>query len=207
MLIFVVHYRESERNEFECWRPDSRETAVEFVDTPLKDHACGYLLTQGNATWDLNGVPKLQRRAFCGSDKVEDFVKKVEAEAKPLTSADVLRLHDERRDYINRIRKEAKMAAKEAKAPKEPKAKKEKAPKETNGEARERAARFAPNPKAKITKLVDANPRKEGSKAHKSFALIRNGMTVEKYVEAGGKLPNLKKEVSKGRVKLEEPAA
>lgn len=41
----------------------------------------------------------------------------------------------------------------------------------------------------KIHKLVDANPRREGTHGYKSFALIKNGMTYEEYIKAGGR-PN-----------------
>ncbi len=41
------------------------------------------------------------------------------------------------------------------------------------------------SPDAKITILVDKNPKREGGEAHKRFALYRNGMTVAKALEAG----------------------
>lgn len=39
----------------------------------------------------------------------------------------------------------------------------------------------------KIFKLVDGNPRREGTHGHKSFALIKDGMTYEQYMQAGGR--------------------
>lgn len=205
MLIFVVNYKESELNTFECYAPESPEVAHEFVETPTRDHSCGYLVEGGQH----HGVPKLQRRKFCGSDKAEDFIRRVQAEAQPLTSADVLRLHEERRDYINRTRKEMKAMARkkdDAAEEKTPKAKKEKVSKETNGEAKVRADRFSPDPKSKIKKLVDKNPRKADSVGYKNFEIIRSGMTVAKYKEAGGKMGYLKTELKNKTVELEQPA-
>lgn len=37
-----------------------------------------------------------------------------------------------------------------------------------------------------INKLVDKNPRKEGTSGHKSWSLIRNGMPYDAYIAAGG---------------------
>lgn len=53
-----------------------------------------------------------------------------------------------------------------------------------------------------ITKLSDENPRREGSLGYKSFAAIRNGMTVEKYLEAGGRIKDLAYDVQKKFVKV-----
>lgn len=54
----------------------------------------------------------------------------------------------------------------------------------------------APGPRSskagkKIYKLVKDNPRREGTAGHKSFALIRNGMSYEEYIEAGGRATDL----------------
>lgn len=53
-----------------------------------------------------------------------------------------------------------------------------------------------------ITKLVAENPRREGSIGHKSFSLIKNGMTYEQYISAGGRRSDLAFDKSKGYVKL-----
>jgi hypothetical protein len=37
-----------------------------------------------------------------------------------------------------------------------------------------------------ITILVDKNPKKQGSKSHKRFAMYQTGMTVAAFVKAGG---------------------
>lgn len=37
-----------------------------------------------------------------------------------------------------------------------------------------------------INKLVDKNPRKEGTSGHKSWSLLRSGMKYEDYIAAGG---------------------
>ena len=61
------------------------------------------------------------------------------------------------------------------------------AKKESNGAAG-RTSAFAGK---KITKLVKDNPRREGTFGFKSFALIKNGMTYEAYLEAGGRRNDL----------------
>ena len=42
-----------------------------------------------------------------------------------------------------------------------------------------------------ITKLVDENPRREGTAGFKSFAVIKNGMTYEQYIAKGGRRKDL----------------
>jgi hypothetical protein len=54
----------------------------------------------------------------------------------------------------------------------------------------------------KITKLVKDNPRREGTHGHKSFSLITNGMTYEKFIEAGGRRVDLDYDVKKGNLKI-----
>lgn len=46
------------------------------------------------------------------------------------------------------------------------------------------------------------NPRREGTAGHKSFALIKNGMTYESYASAGGRRQDLAYDVAKGYVKV-----
>lgn len=43
----------------------------------------------------------------------------------------------------------------------------------------------------KITKLVKDNPRQKGTHGFRSFALIKNGMTYEQYLAAGGRRNDL----------------
>ncbi|HZS61835.1 MAG TPA: hypothetical protein VFA43_21370, partial [Gemmatimonadaceae bacterium] len=43
----------------------------------------------------------------------------------------------------------------------------------------------------KIYKLVKENPRRANTWGHKSFAKIRDGMTVEQYLAAGGRRNDL----------------
>jgi hypothetical protein len=43
----------------------------------------------------------------------------------------------------------------------------------------------------KIAKLVKENPRRKGSAGFKSFELIKNGMTYEAYIAAGGRRTDL----------------
>ncbi len=54
----------------------------------------------------------------------------------------------------------------------------------------------------RIIKLVKQNPRKPKTKGHKSFSLIRNGMTVRQYLKHGGRAQDLRWDVDHGYVKL-----
>lgn len=57
-----------------------------------------------------------------------------------------------------------------------------------------------------IYKNVDGNPRREGTHGFKSFALIKNGMTYEQYITAGGRANDLAWDVEKGNVKIKAAA-
>jgi hypothetical protein len=91
--------------------------------------------------------------------------------------------------------KEEIMTAKKktAKVPKAPKAPKEKA------EKRGRPGKYIGKT---IHKLVDKNPRKEGTSGHKSWSVLRDGMTFEKYVEAGGVRRDLEWDIDRKWVEL-----
>ena len=54
----------------------------------------------------------------------------------------------------------------------------------------------------KITKLQRENPRREGTHGHKSWELIKNGMTVDAYLDAGGRMNDLRWDLSRKRIKL-----
>lgn len=54
----------------------------------------------------------------------------------------------------------------------------------------------------KITKLAKENPRREGTHGHKSFSLIKTGMTYEQYISAGGRRQDLASDVAKGHLKV-----
>ena len=55
---------------------------------------------------------------------------------------------------------------------------------------------------AKITLLVKANPRREGTKAHKRYSLYKTGMTVGDYLKKGGSRGSLRKDLKLKRVKV-----
>jgi len=206
MLVFVVNYKESERNTFQVFAPESPQVCEAYVDAPLIDHACGYVIKKGETQeWTFDGVPKLQRRLFCGSDDPQAFVTALQSEAKPLTAAMIEKLHADKRDYINLRRKEEKelMAntdTSKPKAAKKPAVKK--APKAANGG--ERAARFSPPDDSKIylVENSEARARKETGAGGKNFALYKNGMTIAKFKELGGRPGFLKTDIAKGRVEL-----
>ncbi len=54
----------------------------------------------------------------------------------------------------------------------------------------------------KITKLVKENPRQKGTHGFRSFALIKNGMTYEQYLAAGGRRNDLAWDVAHKYVKV-----
>lgn len=54
----------------------------------------------------------------------------------------------------------------------------------------------------KLYKKEKGNPRREGTIGHKSFGLITNGMSYEKYTELGGRRQDLAFDVAKGYVEL-----
>lgn len=89
--------------------------------------------------------------------------------------------------------KESTMATKKA-------AKKavKKAAKKTNGAGRKPRI----DTSKKLKKLVDKNPRREGTHGYKSFSLISNGMTVEKYLEKGGRMNDLNWDIKHKYVEL-----
>jgi hypothetical protein len=53
-----------------------------------------------------------------------------------------------------------------------------------------------------ITKLVDKNPRREGTAGFKAWAILRSGMTYEQYIAAGGARNHLKWDLDRQRVEL-----
>ena len=55
-----------------------------------------------------------------------------------------------------------------------------------------------------IIKDVRNNPRQEGTWGHLSFSLIRSGMTVDKFIAKGGRRKDLRWDIAKGHIHLEE---
>ena len=53
-----------------------------------------------------------------------------------------------------------------------------------------------------ITRLVDKNPRREGTHGFKSFALIKDGMTYDEYIKKGGRRNDLDWDIKHKYVKL-----
>jgi len=54
----------------------------------------------------------------------------------------------------------------------------------------------------KIKLLVEINPRRPGTGGHKSFELIKNGMKVSEFIEAGGRRVDLIWDLERKHVKL-----
>jgi hypothetical protein len=55
-----------------------------------------------------------------------------------------------------------------------------------------------------IYKLVDKNPRREGTEGFKSWNVIRNGMTYDQYLDAGGRNRDLRHDILKKRIELRD---
>ena len=79
---------------------------------------------------------------------------------------------------------------------------KKKAPKKAKAEGGAKRKRTSYEDGAKIEVLIEGNPRREGTKAHKMFALFRNGMLVKTYFENKGSAGALKKSIAKKWVKI-----
>ena len=54
----------------------------------------------------------------------------------------------------------------------------------------------------KLTKLAKDNPRQKGTWGWKSWNLIKNGMTYEDYLKAGGRRNDLAWDVARKRIKV-----
>ena len=70
------------------------------------------------------------------------------------------------------------------------------------GELGNRRGRKNANAGKKIYLKVEGNPRRVGTIGYKSFSLLRNGMTLEEYLAAGGRNVDLRWELSKKTVEL-----
>ena len=53
-----------------------------------------------------------------------------------------------------------------------------------------------------IRRLVKENPRRKGTHGHKSWNLLKNGMTYEQYIEAGGRRGDLAWDAERKNVEL-----
>lgn len=89
-------------------------------------------------------------------------------------------------------------AAKAAKAPK--------AAKSTKAETATRPGRASGYAGMVIVKLVDKNPRREGTHGFNSWALLRKGMTYEQYIAAGGRRVDLWWDIEHGNTKVVKPS-
>lgn len=60
------------------------------------------------------------------------------------------------------------------------------------------------DPKSKIVRLIEENPRRKGTKAHKNFNKMKNNITVASYKTSGGCLRDLRYSVDNGWIKIED---
>jgi hypothetical protein len=91
-------------------------------------------------------------------------------------------------------KKKTPKAAKTAKTPKAAKAK---------GEGAQRPGRAYKFGEKKLIKVSSENPRQEGSHGHRTWSLLRSGMTMAQAVKAGCRTNDLRHEVKLGRIKLD----
>lgn len=59
------------------------------------------------------------------------------------------------------------------------------------------------NKDAKISLLIDKNPKREGSKSHVRFAAYKDGMSVGDFVKAGGTFGDLAWDSARGYIRIE----
>ena len=60
------------------------------------------------------------------------------------------------------------------------------------------------NKEAKITVLVEENPKRQNTAAFDRFALYETGMTVGEYLEAGGRTGDIHHDAAAGYIGLVE---
>lgn len=144
-----------------------------------------------------------QKAEALGKKQEADLQKKQRDEAKVTAAkakedAKALKLK-EAADKKTAREKEAadkKAAAEAAKAPKAAKPVVEKKPRPG-----------AVNPRETITLLVESNPKREGSEAHKRFALYKNGITVADFLKAGGAMADINWDLGHRLIALTAPVA
>jgi hypothetical protein len=97
-----------------------------------------------------------------------------------------------------------KGAAKAAKAEKAPKASKKGETSEVNGKTRKSASSDKTIHRAidPETKKPYENPRREGTHGHKSWSVIKDGMSYADFIAAGGRAVDLRHDVNQGRLVL-----
>jgi len=84
-------------------------------------------------------------------------------------------------------------------------------PKKTTAKTKAPAKKAAPAPAttgessegAKITLLVDSNPKREGSAAHGRFEKYKTGMTVAAFLAAGGTRSDLRWDSERNYVRID----
>lgn len=109
--------------------------------------------------------------------------------------------HEELDKHGKKLLKEkSTMAAAKKKTTKKKVTKKKVTKKTTASKVRGRAPTY--DPKSKIKILSDGNPKRKGSASYERFALYKNGMTVGKFLEKGGRTADLKWDVSKGFISV-----
>ena len=63
---------------------------------------------------------------------------------------------------------------------------------------------YRPSHDAVITVLVTENPRRPSSQAHRRFDRYKTGMTVEKFLDAGGLLTDIHYDIGHGFIAVSD---
>lgn len=131
--------------------------------------------------------------------------KKQAAEAKKTEAADKKRIADEAKASKQKEAADKKAAAEKAKADKKAAADLKKADAAKSKQATE-LAKSRIGADETVTVLVPSNPKREGSEAHKRFALYQNGMTVKAFLDAGGTMADVTWDLGHRLISLTAPA-
>jgi hypothetical protein len=140
--------------------------------------------------------------ANSGTKALASFKDRADAEKRV---ADLVEAHNE---LATGASKGSKAKGKKAPAPaKGKKGAKAPAPAPAKGKAKAAAVKVSGGAAGKFAraggkffKLVEANPRREGTHGFKSFNLLKNGMTYEEYIAAGGRNNDLRWDIDHGWV-------
>lgn len=192
-LIFVTQHQPDGTRKYDVWRPLTDADWDRFLRLTQPEHSCGYLVTEGND--HLENVPAAQRDEFFEENGGEygDFESlglpaMLEANARPLDDDAWLALE---RAAKNPVKRSVTMAKKTKETPQvEP--------------GTGPRTRFKPDAAQKIKVVATSNPRRKTSKTYEAFNIYKNGMTVDAFKQAGGKLLDLKADVDRGHVTLED---
>lgn len=160
----------------EVWRQRSFAGAAELMDLDAQD------------LWDIAGELHIPREG-----KTKGETAQMVWDRSIQSMASYSRTREQSAEFLERsLRKMAKASTKTKRVRK------------TKTEPQEGAGRGRPSELAgkKIYVKVEGNPRRPGTHGHKSFGKIKHGMTVEDYGAAGGRMADLRWDITAGHVEV-----